>query len=148
MIKANNGKSITFKTGTISTLYIPPKIRYNIESSRLPVCVLKTYKTGQYTLQYQYDKLKGQFTSRELNSVYSNNLDADILVEPLRNSIILAKAMAQANNRGSINTGQKAGRKRKAVDAPATLEVDAPTPLVLLDGSSKRIRKRTTKYGE
>ena len=140
MIKANNGKFITFKAGAVATLRIPPKIRRNIESSRLPVRVLKAHKTGQYTLQCQYGKLKGQFTGGELNSVYSNNLGTDISVEPLRNSVTLAKAVAQANNRGSINAGQKAGRKRKAVDVPATL--------VPSDRSSKRIRKRTTKYGE
>ena len=105
MVKASNSnKSVDFAIGSIATLRIPPKMRLNTESSRLPIRILKC-QNGQYTVQSQYGKLRGRYPGTELNLVPNTaNLGARILLEEVKNSIItLPKAVAKANNRASIN---------------------------------------------
>jgi len=121
MIKANSGRSAIFTNGTIATLQIPLKLRLATEPSRLPVRVLE-YKNGQYKLQSQHGRLVGQFQGGELNSIepsISDLLGNSIRTEPEKKAgkevtIKFPAAVAKENNRGSINSAQKAGRTAKS----------------------------------
>ena len=92
------------------------------------------------------------------------SLGTNIPLEPVRISkkevvITLAKAVAQANNRGSINAAQKAGRSGRApapvsaavvvavVEAPKVgRKRKAPAATVVEQRASKRVRKTPAKY--
>ena len=97
------------------------------------------------------------------------NLGANIPTEPVRNGkkevvITLAKAVAQTNNRGSINAAQRAGRKRKG-PAPATVveaeevvqkagrkrKAPAPATATAVEADErpiKRVRRAPARYAE
>jgi hypothetical protein len=121
MIKANSGRSAVFMDGTIATLQTPLKIRLATEPSRLPVRVLE-YKNGQYKLQCRHGRLAGRFQGGELNSIdpsISDLLGNSIRTEPEKRAgkevtIKFPAAVAKENNRGSINSAQKAGRTAKS----------------------------------
>jgi hypothetical protein len=125
MIKANSGRSPIFELGTIVTLKIPSKLRLSTESVRLPVRVLE-YKNGQYMLQSRHGRLAGRYQGGELNTV--DALIVDLIGSSIRTSpekkdgkdvtISLAKAVAAENNRGSITSAQRGGRKAKAGPKP------------------------------
>jgi hypothetical protein len=125
MIKANSGRSAVFTNGTIATLQIPLKLRLATEPSRLPVRVLE-YQNGQYKLQSRYGRLAGRFQGGELNSIdpsISNLLGNSIRTEPEKKAgkevtIRFPAAVAKENNRGSINSAQKAGRTAKSAPKP------------------------------
>ena len=121
MIKTNSGQSPIFADGTIATLQIPLKLRLATEPSRLLVRILE-YKNGQYKLQSRHGRLTGQFQGGELNSIepsISNLLGNGIRTEPEKKAgkevtIKFPAAVAKENNRGSINSAQKAGRTAKS----------------------------------
>jgi hypothetical protein len=122
MIKANNGRSEKFMDGTVATLQIPLKLQLATESSRLPVRVLEL-KNGQYKLQCQYGRLTGRYQGGELNHIDATvgiKIGANIQNEPSQNqagkdiTITLPMAVAKQNNRGSITTAQKNGRKPRS----------------------------------
>ena len=121
MIKANSGRSAVFTDGTIATLQIPLKIRLATEPSRLLVRVLE-YKNGQYKLQCRHGRLAGRFQGGELNSIdpsISDLLGNSIRTKPEKKAgkevtIKFPAAVAKENNRGSINSAQKAGRTAKS----------------------------------
>ena len=125
MIKANSGRSAVFTDGTIATLQIPLKLRLATEPSRLPVRVLE-YKNGQYKLQSRHGRLAGRFQGGELNSIdpsISDLLGNSIRTEPEKKAgkevtIKFPAAVAKENNRGSINSAQKAGRTAKTAPKP------------------------------
>ena len=127
MIKANSGRSAVFTDGTIATLQIPLKIRLATEPSRLPVRGLE-YKNGQYKLQCRHGRLAGRFQGGELNSIdpsISDLLGNSIRTKPEKRAgkevtIKFPAAVAKENNRGSINSAQKAGRTAKS--APKSRE--------------------------
>jgi len=121
MIKANSGRSALFTDGTIATLQIPLKLRLATKPSRLPVRIFE-YKNGQYKLQSRHGRLAGRFQGGELNSIdpsISNLLGNSIRTEPEKKAgkevtIRFPAAVAKENNRGSINSAQKAGRTAKS----------------------------------
>ena len=121
MIKANSGRSAVFMDGTIATLRIPLKIRLATEPSRLPVWVLEC-KNGQYKLQCRHGRLAGRFQGGELNSIdpsISDLLGNSIRTKPEKRAgkevtIKFPATVAKENNRGSINSAQKAGRTAKS----------------------------------
>jgi len=121
MIKANSGWSALFTDGTIATLQIPLKLRLATKPSRLLVRILE-YKNGQYKLQSQHGRLAGRFQGGEFNSIdpsISNLLGNSIRTEPEKKAgkevtIRFPAAVAKENNRGSINSAQKAGRTAKS----------------------------------
>jgi hypothetical protein len=122
IIKANSGQSAVFTDRAIATLQILLKLRLATEPSRLPVRVLE-YKNGQYKLQSRHRRLAGRFQGRELNSIdpsISDLLGNSIRTEPEKKAgkevtIKFPAAVAKENNRGSINSAQKAGRTAKSV---------------------------------
>jgi len=121
MIKANSGWNAVFADGTIATLQIPLKLRLATKPSRLLVWILK-YKNGQYKLQSRHGRLTGRFQGGELNSIdpsISNLLGNSIRTKPEKKAgkevtIKFPAAVAKENNRGSINSAQKAGRTAKS----------------------------------
>jgi hypothetical protein len=121
MIKANSGRSAVFTDGAIATLQIPLKLRLATKPSRLLVQVLE-HKDGQYKLQCQHGRLAGRFQGRELNHIEATIgglLGATIWTKPEKKgskevTIKLPAVVAKENNRGSINSAQKAGRAVKA----------------------------------
>ena len=84
--------------------------------------VLRKYKNGQYKLQSRYGRLVGRFQGGELNSIkpsISSLLGNSIRTEPEKKAgkevtIKFPAAVAKENNRGSINSAQKAGRTAKS----------------------------------
>jgi hypothetical protein len=125
MIKANSSRSAVFTDGTIATLQIPLKLRLATKPSRLPVQILE-HKNGQYKLQSRHGRLAGRFQGGELNSIdpsISDLLGNSIRTEPEKKAskevtIKFPAAVAKENNRGSINSAQKAGRTIKPAPKP------------------------------
>jgi hypothetical protein len=96
-----------------------------LELCRLLVQVLKC-KNGQYKLQSQHGRLAGRFQGGALNSIepsISDLLGNSIRTEPEKKggkevTIKFPAAVAKENNRGSINSAQKAGRTAKIAPKP------------------------------
>ena len=113
-----------FPSLTIATLQILLKLRLATKPSRL-VRVLE-YKNGQYKLQSRHGRLAGRFQGGELNSIdpsISDLLGNSIRTEPEKKAgkevtIKFPAAVAKENNRGSINSAQKAGRTARTAPKP------------------------------
>jgi hypothetical protein len=155
MIKAHSGRSAVFINRTIATLQIPLELLLATKPSRLLVQILE-HKNRQYKLQSWHRRLAGRFQGKELNSIdpsISDLLGNSIWTEPEKKAgkevtIRFPAAVAKENNRGSINSAQKAGRTAKSVPKPrgkpgpkpgtkrkrTETEVETPSP--------RKLRKR------
>ena len=116
----SHGVVTEFEDGDIATLLIPPKMRLKTESKRLLVWILSG-EHDRYKVMSQHGRISSRWPAKELNKVGDELIDllgGNIPMEAEYKGgkevqIQLTKAVALENNRGSITTAQKDGRKTK-----------------------------------
>ena len=155
MVKQSQAYGVVteFEDGDIATLLIPPKMRLKTESKRLPVRILSG-EHDRYKVMSQHGRVSGRWPAEELNKVSDELIDllgGNIPMEAEYKAgkevqIQLTKAVALENNRGSITTAQKAGRKTKTTRPGSGSESESEsgleTELVDVQDSSLRLRPR------
>jgi hypothetical protein len=116
MIAKTSKKATIFIEGSLITLAIPLKLRLPTEAKRLVCQVVRRYKHS-YSLSTKYGPLKGLVIAGQMNPVTSPDpaVLEEIQVDWPNNTvkISLTKAVQKLNNRGTIASLQKAGRKLK-----------------------------------
>jgi hypothetical protein len=157
MVKQSQAHGVVteFEDGDIATLLIPPKMRLKTESKRLLVWILSG-EHDRYKVMSQHGRVSGRWPAEELNKVadeLTDLLGGNIPMEAEYKAgkevqIQLTKAVALENNRGSITTAQKAGRKTKTAtpgsgsESESESESRLETELVDVQDSSLRLQPR------
>jgi hypothetical protein len=151
IVKKKGGKSIQYELQEVVTLKIPPKLMVGPEVRRLPVRILEVQEKG-YRLVSQYGELTCLHSSGVLNKLASQAIYPDLPTTgaPKPNiQITLNKAVQLINNRGPVNTLQKAGRRseqaKRKRDSTNTTQVPAKRSKVSSGNGSTTIAPTRTR---
>ena len=104
-----------FDRESIVSLFIPKPMRLTGEVKRVFCCVIQYIRTG-YQLNTKWGLLHGRFEQSQLNGIDDDRGEIPVLslAEASKVSkIALNKVVSLMNNRASIATSQRAGRKRR-----------------------------------